>query len=351
VLVLTDRVVALTVYNVSVSVAIAAATIAAMALTGSYFWPIAARIAMALIALPIGLWLMLAGTERFRMPEPAKMAAIVRYSAPLGLAFMIGAITLQIHAIIVSLLCTPEQFAVYVNGAMEIPLINAVVGAITTIALADMAARVAQGRHLEALELFKSATTSAAFIVFPATVYFALAAYPFIVFLFSDKYADSTVPFLIYLLAAPARVAVYGSALMALGMNRPVLIRTVIDLTLMTSISLAGVYYFGPNGAAWALVISLYGFTIPYCLYFIAKGYGVSWTMVMPWRSLAVAAAVAAGCAPIPALSIYLLSADPPVVQLAVSAMLYGLSYLAILLRMRIVSLPPFLARRLPPRA
>jgi O-antigen/teichoic acid export membrane protein len=350
-LVLANRVRTLALYNVAVSLATAGGIIAAILTTRSFEHAILARIGVAVFALPIGLWLMMRATDGdIRFPQPGKMLAMARYSAPLSIAFMFGAITLQVHALIVSLLCTPEEFAVYINGAMEVPFINAVVGAIATVVLAEMSDECARGNKLRALEIFKNATVRAAYVLFPTMVYFAIVAQPFIIVLYSESYVDSTIPFLIYLLVIPGRIAVYGSALMAIGMNRIVLIRTMIDLIVLTVISLIFVYLIGYNGAAFGLVLSLYLFTIPYCLHYISMGYSVSWRVVLPWRRLADVLGIALVCAPLPAAVVFLADGLPPLLKLAAAAVLYGVPYGAILLVRGVLVIPSALSARLPAR-
>ena len=66
-------------------------------------------------------------------PSGKSMKEIIKYSAPLGIASMMGTIMLQLDKIIVSSMCTPEEFANYVNGAIEIPLIAVITGSISAV--------------------------------------------------------------------------------------------------------------------------------------------------------------------------------------------------------------------------
>ncbi len=342
ILVFAERVRTLALYNTLVALATAAATIAAVLATGSEDAPILARIAVAGIAAPVGVWLMFhyfGGTVR--APRMAAMGEMLRYAFPLGLAFMLGTLTLQLHALIVASLCTPEQFAVYINGAIEIPVIGIVVGSITTVLFAEMSNAVADGDKSRALDLFRSAAVQSACILFPTMVYFALAAEPFITLLYSAEYRDSVTPFLIYLAVLPPRIVVYGAALMALGMSREVLVRSVFDLLINAVLCYLFVSLFGYNGAALGLIATLYCWTVPYNLHKIAQGYGVRWHRLLPWRDLAKVMAISLVAAPVAWVALQATSSQADVFRLLASSIAYGIPFAFVLVRLGHVPLPP----------
>lgn len=352
ILVFAERVRTLAVYTTLVSLATTAAMIAALLWEPGYEAPVIARIAVAAAALPVGLLLtsgLFAG--RSRLPRPAAMRAMLRVSVPMGLAFMLGTLTLQLHSLIVAALCTPEQFAVYANGAIEVPIIGIVVGSITTVLFAEMANACAAGDKPGALALFRSAAVQAACILLPTMVYMAVAAEPFIVFLYSQAYAESVTPFTIYLLVLPPRIVVYGAALMALGLSRAVLVRSAVDLVFNAVACLVLVSAFGYNGAAMGLVATLYLWTVPYNIYKIAQGYEVRWTALLPWRTLGKVLATSAGAGPAAWVTLHLLGGAPAFLRLAASSVVFGAAYFALLVGVAGVPLPhPVTAwfRRLP---
>jgi hypothetical protein len=74
--------------------------------------------------------------------------------------------------------------------------------------------------------------------------------------MFSAAYHDSTLPFLIYLTVLPARIVVWGAAMMALGMSREMLLRSMFDLAINAVFCLVFVELLGYVGAAMALAVS-----------------------------------------------------------------------------------------------
>ena len=348
VLVVADRTHTLAVYNVISSLILTVGGIVAVLATRSYMAPVLVRIAISAILLPVAVLLMFRAFHgSLRWPNPTSMWSMLCYSVPLGLASMLGSITLQLHSIIVAALSSPEDFAVYINGAMEIPLIGVVTGSITTVVFAEMADLCAQGRRPEALRLFHTACLRSACILFPTMCFLLVAANPFITLLYSEQYRESVLPFTIYLFVLPVRVVVYGAALMALGMTRVVLMRSVLDLSINASLCFVLVHAFGYLGAAFATVMTLYGWTIPYNLVKIGQGFEVSWRKVLPFGGLAKILAVCMAGMPIAAIGIRAIP-SMPLGCLGLAAILYGPLVAFLLYRTSVLVLPSWLQAMIP---
>jgi O-antigen/teichoic acid export membrane protein len=287
VLVFSHRVRTLALYTTLTNLVLAIGGILSVYLTRSYVVPILVRLLIAGFQLPIAIYFQLKAVPGFwRMPSFKSMNHMVRYSFPLGLATMLGTITIQLHSILVAALCNSVDFSVYVNGAIEVPIIGVVTGSITSVIFADMSDACSKGDKQFALKLFQKASVQSACFLFPTMCFFVVMAEPFIVFLYSDEYRDSVIPFLIYLAILPARIIVYGAAMMALGLTREILFRSIIDLVLNGLLCWILVRYLGYKGAALGLVITLYGWTIPFNIYKLAVGFRVKWVRILPWAKL-----------------------------------------------------------------
>lgn len=223
--------------------------------------------------------------------------ALIAVGLPLAGASVLGTTAVQLHGLVVSMRCSPEEYAVYINGAVEIPLIGVVTGAITSVVMSGMAAHCAAGRLSEAVALFRVAALRSAAILLPAFAFLECFAADVIECLFSTGYSASVVPFRLVLLALPCRIVVYGAALVALGMSRAILIRSVVDLCLTLASAYVLVGLFGPNGAAAALVVTLVAWTIPFNLRSIAKGFGIRWTDCLPLARIGTIMLISGGIA------------------------------------------------------
>lgn len=287
VLVVQGKVNSLTIYNIVSRLLLTVSIIVACILTKSYSGPIWAQVIFAMAALPVVLWLAFSSVPgKFQWPEIASMKSMIKYSVPMGLATMLGTITLQLDKIIVSSMCTPEEFAVYSNGAIEIPLIGVVTGSIATVILADMAISCRDGEFGNALALFRKAAVHSGLVLLPAMVFLMVFAEDFIVILFSDRYLESVTPFRIYLLVLPIRIVFYGSALMALGMTKVILWRSIGELFLNACLSVVLVYYVGYLGAAIATLLTLYLWSAPFSIKIIARGFCCKKYGVLPFKEL-----------------------------------------------------------------
>jgi O-antigen/teichoic acid export membrane protein len=250
------------------------------------------------------------------------MWEMLKYSVPLGVATMLGTMTLQLSSMIVSSMCMPEEFAVYSVGAIELPLIGIVTGSITTVILADMARLCQEGRKDEALRLFHTGALRSAAILLPATVFFWIAARPFIEGLYSARYSESVLPFRLYLLVLPIRIVTYGAALMALGKTKLVLFRSIFDFLFNGALCVILVALFGYLGGVLAMLVTLYSWTSVYNLHAIAKGFGVRFTEVLPLAKLARILGIAA-VAGIPAWILVTMLSVPQIVQLLLAVVAY----------------------------
>jgi O-antigen/teichoic acid export membrane protein len=264
---------------------------------------------------------------------------MLKYAVPLCLAGMISTVMLETNKIIVSAMCTPEEFANYVNGVIEIPLIGIITGSISAVILVDMTSYVQKGNMTMALDLFKKAAVKSAVILFPVMIFLLVSGKSFIVTLYSEKYLESVAPFYIYLFVLPVRIVIYGSALMALGQTRVILYRSILDLTINVILSILLVHLMGYLGAAVATILTLYIWTVPFNLYKIARGFNVSMFRTLPLEKLFRIIIICLSVVPLPI--IYLLLFDHIyLIQLLITAVLYFVPLTVLLLRNRMLIIP-----------
>ena len=350
VLVSKGRTTALSIYNVLSAVVLVTGIILATFMTRSFSGPLAVRVLWPVCLLPISLWLIFSMVRGpWRLPRLASMAAMLKYSVPLGLATIMGTATLQLDKIIVSSMCKPEDLAVYINGALEIPLIGILTGSISTVMLAEMAELCQRRDYLGALELFHKASLKSAAVLLPTMCFLLVSGGALMIFLFSSKYAASVVPFRIFLLILPIRVVFYGPVLMALGLSRRVLTNSALTLAVSALLSFLFVPMIGYVGAAVSLVLALYLFTVPCYLYHIARGFGISSLNVLPFKALGRILWISGVVSLLPLAAVLLLRSAHVVVQLAVGGLVYWPLVLWWLHREDYLHIPPSIVLRLHP--
>ena len=338
----------LTLYNVVSNFLLVSLMVTGVFVTHSYTGPLIAQIYFPLILLPFALWLMFKNVPgAFSWPKKENMTKMLKYSVPLGLAGMLGTMTLMTDKIIVSAMCTPEEFANYVNGAIEIPLIGIITGSIASVILVDMVKYIDEGDKEKALDLFKKAAVKSATVLLPVMVFLLIAGKAFIVTLYSEKYLESVIPFYIYLFVLPMRIVFYGSAMMALGQTKIILFRSVFDLFINILLSILFVKLFGYLGAAVATIITLYFWSVPYNLYKIGQGFGVKVIQTLPFREVALILFLS--CISAPFAIMYILETNHIwVVQLLVAFVLYFPLAGILFYRLNFLELPAKYERYMP---
>jgi len=249
--------------------------------------PTLTRIFLPLAFLPIAIFLIFKYTPGdWRMPKVESALRILKFSIPLGLASIFGTLAIQLASVIVSFLTSPEEFAIYANGAKEVPFIGIITGSISVVIMADMARSIKEGNIQEALHLFRKAAAISASFLFPIMTFLFTYATSFIEILYSDKYNESVLPFRIYLLIIPIRVAYYGSAFIALGRTKAILIRSIIDLILTGLLCYVFVSLLGAYGAAIGLILTLFLWSVPFNLNSLSKSFKCKPTQILPFKKL-----------------------------------------------------------------
>ena len=191
-------------------------------------------------------------------PSWTGIKAQLAFGVPLGLASMFGSLSGQIDKFMVSLMCSREEFAVYVTGALEIPLIGVVTGAMNAVILPELAKSYKAGELGAIVSLWQRAMNKAILILAPAMCGILLLGPEIMTLLFSETYTAASEPFRIYALALPARAAVFASVLMATDHTRWVTVSAVLGLTLNAGLNVLFVWWLGASGAAWASVLTTY---------------------------------------------------------------------------------------------
>ncbi len=219
-------------------------------------------------------------------PSYYGMWSQLKYAVPLGLAGMLGAISLALDKVIVSSMCSPEQFAVYVNGAFEIPLIAVITGSVTSVLIPDFVKMHRASEHQGILALWHRAMVRCLAIFLPVMGFILVMAPEIMRTLFSTKYGDSAYPFRVYAMILPIRATTFGAVLMATNHTRTIMLGSTLNLVVNALFSVFFVYLLGPTGAAWATALSAVGLALFYSI-IIKKYFGVVGRSILPWKDIA----------------------------------------------------------------
>ena len=263
----------------------------------------------------------------------------VLFSVPLGLAGLAGTISRSVDKVLVAALCAPVSFAVYVNGAMEIPLIAIVTGSVTSVLIVDYAKLYREGRTSEIVALIHRAMVKCALILIPTMLFLLCMAPEVMRLLFGKAYSASAVPFRVYLLLLPLRTLAFGAILMATGNSRHVLIQSVLVVATKTVLTWFAIDIYGPIGAAAASVIIGYFVGLPYFLVVLRAILKCRVGNLFPWAQLfKVGAAGAVGVLGVLAVKHFAL-AWPDFLVLAGAGLIYAVVTLVLFSYLKLIDL------------
>jgi len=190
--------------------------------------------------------------------------------------------------VLVSMLCSQEEFAVFSNGAMEIPFIQMITVPATAIVLPELVALYKGNDKKEALLLWKKAARKVAVVLLPIGGVLFVIAPELMTILYSDSYEKSAGPLRIYLLLLPARLVFFAAIFQAASRTDLILKRAIGTLLLNIAVSYPLVAYLGFEGAAWGTVIVFWGYVFPYCLCHCSRLLETRWFKLMPYRQVGI---------------------------------------------------------------
>ena len=81
------------------------------------------------------------------------------------MAWIAETVNRRLGQVLVAALCAPASFAVFVNGAMEIPLIGIVTGSVTSVLIVDYTKMYREGQLSEIVSLIRRAMVKCALVL------------------------------------------------------------------------------------------------------------------------------------------------------------------------------------------
>jgi O-antigen/teichoic acid export membrane protein len=274
----------------------------------------------------VAVWLMFKATPRGTAEGPLVtwpgIRSQIAFAVPLGLATLISGLSAQLDKYIVSSMCSPEAFAIYVTGAIQVPFVAVITGSINSVILPEYAKHYKAGEPHKIVDLWQRAMNTSLLFLAPILGGILLFGPEITTVLFGADYMLSWVPFAIYALILPMRAATYGSVLMATDNARWVTVSAIVGLTLNGGLSVVFVWGLGPEGAAWATTLSTYG-VAAFMLWPISKAVHTPVRALMDWRHIGQVLGVATvpGLLLWPALSWL---PGPALLRLVLGGAIYG---------------------------
>jgi O-antigen/teichoic acid export membrane protein len=214
--------------------------------------------------------------------HPRSLIAQIKYSVPLGISYIFQMLMLQIDKIMVSLFFVAGIFAIFSNGAFEIPFTGIIMGSVIHVLMPEFVRNYKEEDKEKFLQLWHGSIMKVGLLVFPLAVFLFVFRGQFIVTLFSEKYLGSVVVFSIYLLFIPARVTDFGAILLSMGHSGIVMKYYILASVLNVVLNYILIKGIGLLGPAVATVLVSYLLALMF-LGEIRDKIGVKFRGVFPW--------------------------------------------------------------------
>ncbi|MGG9971887.1 lipopolysaccharide biosynthesis protein [Ferruginibacter sp. SUN002] len=175
----------------------------------------------------------------------------------LGINDVLGVLFKWLDKWVILLMLTATQFAIYFNGAYEIPIFALMVSAVGSIMLVELS-KPSDNFSERASTTFKSTSLLLASVVFPAFCFLLFFNQDFFIFFFGVKYTASIPVFIISIFILPVRIANYTAVLQVLHRNDLIVKGAVLDICIAIVMMLILYPILHERGIALAFVISTY---------------------------------------------------------------------------------------------
>lgn len=207
---------------------------------------------------------------------------VFAFSIPIGLAAIVGTISIEIDKLLIGYLLNTEQMAIYTNASRELP-VTFIAASITAVLLPQLTKMLKKDRNREAIDLWANATelSYAAICLIVAGVF--TYGEDVMTLLYSAKYLPGLPVFRIYTLVLLLRCTYFGIILNAIGKTKEILYGSIASLALNAILNPLLYFALGMIGPALATFLSMF-VVLLWQLSRTAKYTGVTFGQVFPWK-------------------------------------------------------------------
>lgn len=182
----------------------------------------------------------------------------IKDGLPLGLTALFGTGILYVDGIMVSNMLGVESYAIYRNGAIEVPFISTIYASIAAIILPEVTKLFGKNKLDDIVRLKRRVITNSMGLIYPILVFLLFNSKGFIVAYLGSKYEASAIVFLIFNLTLLLRVNSYSDVLISANKGNLILKVYLIAFTINILLNFILINEFDRIGAATSTVISIF---------------------------------------------------------------------------------------------
>ncbi|MEG1925519.1 MAG: oligosaccharide flippase family protein [Ruthenibacterium sp.] len=212
------------------------------------------------------------------------LKSILKFSIPIGIASMVGTISLEMDKLVIGRFFDTENMAIYTNAGKELP-ITIFSASIVAVLMPKLVLLLKKGQTHDAILLWGDATTLSYIIICFFSVAFVVFAPQIMTILYSEKYLPGVPVFRVYSIVLLLRVTYFGMILNSIGKTKFILYSSIGSLLLNGILNYVFLVVFGFTGPAWATLVSIIvvnGFQ----LIMTGRQINISFKKIFPWKEL-----------------------------------------------------------------
>ena len=204
-----------------------------------------------------------------------------RYTAPIGLATLVGTLGKRIERFIVSAMFTSTVFAVYSIGRTQVPFINMLFTTVGEVVMPRMVEHLKAHKINAFLELWQKLQVKMLFVGIGSFFLLHIIAKDLITFVYTEKFSGSVPVFRIILFLILSNSIRYGLILRSLGETKDVLVSNVIALITAVIITYPLIRFYDIKGAAFSSVL-VFNANVISQLFFSARKLKIKFIALFP---------------------------------------------------------------------
>lgn len=233
--------------------------------------------------------------RKWFFPLSFPQLSVVKYIIKLGYPYLglsiIGYSILNINGVVVSNLLGVEKFAIYRNGALEIPFVATLYTSVAAVTMPRMVEYIKNGNNLLALKLKRNTSLAVALMIYPLVFFCIFNGQELIELYLGDKYIESGIIFSIINIAVLIRINNYSDILTIKKKPLKVIYPNIYTLVISLLLVFPMVKFFGIEGPAISYVLSILLLSI-FLILNSAKELEASFFDYFDFKKLAIISAV-----------------------------------------------------------
>ena len=209
---------------------------------------------------------------------------ILKFSLPLGLASVVGRLSVELDKLVIGRFFSTEDIAIYTNAAREMP-VTIIASALTAVLMPRLVRLLRDKEYDDAVNIWGNSIEISFIIICFVSFGLIVFAPEVISLLYSEKYLPGVDVFRVYSLVLLLRVTYFGMILNSIGKTKFIFYSSILALIINVILNYIFYLIFGFIGPAYATFISILLVQMLQ-LFATAKSIDVKFTNIFPWAKL-----------------------------------------------------------------